>query len=95
MKTRSHKKHVVVLSRDQRLQIEKAIDARRLPGRPRLRLQALLLADQSAFGTGLTDVQIRDKTGLSVRSIEWIRATYCERGLDALTAWRLVPQARG
>jgi hypothetical protein len=88
MTSRTHKKHVVQLSSEQRIQIEKVADARRLPVRPRLRLQVLLLADQSSHGPGLTDEQIHQQTHLSVRTIEWIRATYCEQGLETLTSWR-------
>jgi hypothetical protein len=84
----SHKKHLVHLSRDERLRIEKLLDERRLPVRPRLRLQVLLLSDESPAGNAMTDEQIKLRTRLSVRTIEWIRATYCAGGLDALTTWR-------
>ncbi len=91
MAVRTHKKNAVILTHDERRAFQQLIDNRRLPMRPLLRLQVLLLADQSPAGMGLTDAEIRNRTKFSIRSIEWIRATYCNSGVTELTSWRGKP----
>ncbi len=89
-----HKLHVVKLSVEERSDLEAIASRPGVPVRKQLRAKLLLLADQSHLGPAMTDVNIAQQIGLSVRTVETVRRRYATEGIERALEWRTLPASR-
>jgi putative transposase len=75
------KSAVVRLTEEQRADLTRRLERDALTGRPRRRLQVLLLADQ-----GQTDGQMAQATGAGLSPVERLRERFARAGLPAALA---------
>lgn len=80
------------LSQNERVSLEELIHSgRKVAAKKVIKARALLLADESEFGPGLTDAQIMDATGIKSATLVRLRQRVCEVG--PLPALERKPQA--
>jgi hypothetical protein len=77
--------HRIKLLEFERDELETIRDQKRGKTASAMAAVALLLSDEGLYGPALKDLEIREITGLSIRTIERLRERCCEVGpLDAL-----------
>ncbi len=79
-----NKKHRVLLSADERDQVQALLTSGRLPVRTMKRAQMLLKADQSAAGPGWNDATIAHAFDVHPMTVVGVRRRYMEHGLAAV-----------
>jgi transposase len=87
-----HKKYVVTLTPEERLQLRKLVSAGKRSARTLTRARILLQADQAKGGPAWEDAEIAEALGCGLRTVERVRQRLVERGLDAALAHK--PQER-
>ena len=70
----------IKLAPDERSSLESLSKKGKISAIKVLRCRALLLADESEFGPGLSDHKIADAVGLSTRALQRLRQRCCEVG---------------
>lgn len=87
------KKYRIKLSRPEREQLEAVCRKQRVSAQKKLRARVFLFSDENREGGPLKDVEIAEKTGMAVSSIERLRKQCHEQGpLESLERKkRLVP----
>lgn len=87
-------KKKVVLSQNQREQLQRLISAGKHSGRVHTRARILLLADQGPDGQAKCDDKIHDALGSSLSTIARVRSRFVAGGLDGALYDRKSPQVR-
>lgn len=76
------KKYRVILSTDERKELECLVSTGKSAARKLQRARVFLLVDESEHGPGLTDVEAAKMVGVSRRSAERMREDLCVKGLE-------------
>jgi hypothetical protein len=87
-------KKKVVLSPEQRIQLQRLLSAGKHSGRVLTRARILLLADQGQDGPAKRDDEIYDVLGSAISTIARVRSRYANGGLDGALYDRKSPQVR-
>ena len=87
-----HKKYLVTLTPEERLQLRKLVSAGKRSARTLTRARILLQADQAAGGPAWEGARIAEALGCGLRTVERVRQRFVEHGLDAALTHR--PQER-
>lgn len=74
------KKYFITLSREERSALAVIANKERVDAQAKLRARVFLLSDSGESGPAKTDRQIADETGLTVQTVERVRAWACEVG---------------
>lgn len=77
------KKYIVRLDSEERQRLERLVRSGKAAAYRIRHAHILLAADESEEGPKLTDEQIAQTLGVSVRSIEYLRERFVEEGLDS------------
>ena len=78
-----HQKYVVVLTEDERKQLEQLLAAGTAPARKLAHARVLLKADKGPGGPGWVDAAIAEAVEISQPTISRIRQQFVEAGLEA------------
>lgn len=77
------KKYRVKLSHSERQELQALFAKGKIAARKRNHARILLQADEGAQGPGWADAQIRELYGMSVPTIERVRKSFVEEGMEA------------
>ena len=77
------KKYKVTLTTEERQELTELVNKGKTAARKITRARILLLADENQMGPAWTDARIADALGISSRTVERIRQTCVETGIEA------------
>lgn len=86
------KKYRIMLSEEQRQQLQQAIAAGQAPARTLTHARILLKADEGEHGPGWTDDQIHEALEVSLATIGRVRQRFIEHGLEEALNRRPQPE---